>query len=328
MKKFMNGLDTMLAESLDGFAAAHADIVMLGGGHKFVRRRTLKPGKVALISGGGSGHEPLHAGFVGTGMLDAACPGQVFTSPTPDQMAEAAAEVDTGAGVLYIVKNYEGDVMNFEMAGELATGAVDRVIVNDDVAVEDSLYTTGRRGVAGTLVVEKIVGAAAEAGANLSEVKALGQSVNTATRSMGVALTSCTVPAAGKPMFEIGDNEMEFGVGIHGEPGRRRDTLKSADEIAAEICAAIAGDVDAKGREALLFVNGFGGTPAMELYLLYNAARREFEQRGVKVVRSLVGNYVTSLDMAGCSITLSLLDATTLNYWDAPVHTPALRWLL
>jgi dihydroxyacetone kinase-like protein len=328
MKKFMNGLDTMLAESLDGFAAAHADIVMLGGGHKFVRRRTLKPGKVALISGGGSGHEPLHAGFVGTGMLDAACPGQVFTSPTPDQMAEAAAEVDTGAGVLYIVKNYEGDVMNFEMAGELATGAVDRVIVNDDVAVEDSLYTTGRRGVAGTLVVEKIVGAAAEAGANLSEVKALGQSVNAATRSMGVALTSCTVPAAGKPMFEIGDNEMEFGVGIHGEPGRRRDTLKSADEIAAEICAAIAGDVDAKGREALLFVNGFGGTPAMELYLLYNAARREFEQRGVKVVRSLVGNYVTSLDMAGCSITLSLLDATTLNYWDAPVHTPALRWLL
>ena len=328
MKKFMNGLDTMLAESLDGFAAAHADIVMLGGGHKFVRRRTLKPGKVALISGGGSGHEPLHAGFVGTGMLDAACPGQVFTSPTPDQMAEAAAEVDTGAGVLYIVKNYEGDVMNFEMAGELATGAVDRVIVNDDVAVEDSLYTTGRRGVAGTLVVEKIVGAAAEAGANLSEVKALGQSVNAATRSMGVALTSCTVPAAGKPMFEIGDNEMEFGVGIHGEPGRRRDTLKSADEIAAEICAAIAGDVDAKGREALLFVNGFGGTPAMEIYLLYNAARREFEQRGVKVVRSLVGNYVTSLDMAGCSITLSLLDATTLNYWDAPVHTPALRWLL
>ena len=328
MKKFMNGLDAMLGESLDGFAAAHADIVTLGGGHKFVRRRTLRPGKVALISGGGSGHEPLHAGFVGTGMLDAACPGQVFTSPTPDQMAEAATEVDTGAGVLYIVKNYEGDVMNFEMAGELATGAVDRVIVNDDVAVEDSLYTTGRRGVAGTLVVEKIVGAAAEAGSGLTELKALGESVNAATRSMGVALTSCTVPAAGKPMFEIGDNEMEFGVGIHGEPGRRRDTLKSADEIAAEICAAIAGDVDAKGREALLFVNGFGGTPAMELYLMYNAARREFEQRGVKVVRSLVGNYVTSLDMAGCSITLSLLDATTLNYWDAPVHTPALRWLL
>jgi dihydroxyacetone kinase-like protein len=218
--------------------------------------------------------------------------------------------------------------MNFEMAGELATGAVDRVIVNDDVAVEDSLYTTGRRGVAGTLVVEKVVGAAAEAGAGLAELKAIGQSVNAATRSMGVALTSCTVPAAGKPMFEIGDNEMEFGVGIHGEPGRRRDKLKSADEIAAEICAAIAGDVDAKGREALLFVNGFGGTPAMELYLQYNAARREFEQRGVKVVRSLVGNYVTSLDMAGCSITLSLLDATTLNYWDAPVHTPALRWLL
>jgi dihydroxyacetone kinase-like protein len=260
------------------------------------------------------------------GMLDAACPGQVFTSPTPDQMAEAAAEVDTGAGVLYIVKNYEGDVMNFEMAAEIATGAVDRVLVNDDVAVENSLYTTGRRGVAGTLVVEKIVGAAAEAGADLAALKALGDSVNGATRSMGVALTSCTVPAAGKPMFEIGDGEMEFGVGIHGEPGRRRDRLRSADEIAAEICAAIAGDFDVEGREALLVVNGFGGTPTMELYLMYRSARREFEARGVNVARSLVGGYVTSLDMAGCSITLSLLDATTLDYWDAPVHTAALRW--
>jgi dihydroxyacetone kinase-like protein len=326
MKKFMNGVDTILTESLDGFAAAHADIVTLGGGHKFVRRRALKPGKVALISGGGSGHEPLHAGFVGMGMLDAACPGQVFTSPTPDQMAEAAAEVDTGAGVLYIVKNYEGDVMNFEMAGEMASGAVARVVVNDDVAVEDSLYTTGRRGVAGTLVVEKIVGAAAEAGAGLDALRALGEQVNGATRSMGVALTSCTVPAAGKPMFEIDDNEMEFGVGIHGEPGRRRDSLKSADDIAAEICAAIAGDFEVKGREALLFVNGFGGTPAMELYLMYNAARREFEARGAKVVRSLIGNYVTSLDMAGCSITLSLMDQRSLALWDAPVHTAALRW--
>jgi dihydroxyacetone kinase-like protein len=326
MKKFINSVDTILAESLDGFAAAHADIVVLGGGHKFVRRRELKPGKVALISGGGSGHEPLHAGLVGHGMLDAACPGQVFTSPTPDQMAEAAAEVDTGAGVLYIVKNYEGDVMNFEMAGEIAEGAVARVIVNDDVAVEDSLYTTGRRGVAGTLVVEKIVGAAAETGADLDALRQLGESVNAATRSMGVALTSCTVPAAGKPMFEIGDGEMEFGVGIHGEPGRRRDSLKSAEEIAAEICAAIAGDFDARSREALLFVNGFGGTPAMELYLMYNAARREFEQRGIKIARSLVGNYVTSLDMAGCSITLSLMDQRALGFWDAPVHTAALRW--
>ncbi|MHB1103696.1 MAG: dihydroxyacetone kinase subunit DhaK, partial [Devosia sp.] len=225
MKKLMNGVETILVESLDGFAAAHSDIVTLGGGHKFVRRQVLKPGKVALISGGGSGHEPLHAGFVGHGMLDAACPGQVFTSPTPDQMLEAAAEVDTGAGVLFIVKNYEGDVMNFDMAAEMADGKVEKIITNDDVAVEDSIYTTGRRGVAGTLVVEKIVGAAAETGMDLSGLKALGDAVNGATRSMGVALTSCTVPAAGKPTFAIGDGEMEFGVGIHGEPGRRRETL-------------------------------------------------------------------------------------------------------
>ena len=322
MKKFMNAVDTILAESLDGFTAAHADIVSLGAGHQFVRRRELKPGKVALISGGGSGHEPLHAGFVGHGMLDAACPGQVFTSPTPDQMLAAMADVDQGAGSLLIVKNYEGDVMNFEMAAEMAEAPVARVLVNDDIAVEDSLYTTGRRGVAGTLVVEKVVGADAEAGLDLEALKALGDSVNAATRSLGVALTSCTVPAAGKSMFEIGDMEMEFGVGIHGEPGRRRDSLKSADEIAA----AIARDIEVEAREALLFVNGFGGTPAMELYLMYNAARRALETHGVTVVRSLVGSYVTSLDMAGCSITLSLLDETQLGYWDAPVHTPSLRW--
>ncbi len=326
MKKFTNGIDTILTESLDGFAAAHADILVLGGGHKFVRRKALKPGKVALLSGGGSGHEPLHAGYIGHGMLDAACPGQVFSSPTPDQMLEAMAEVDTGAGVLLIVKNYEGDVMNFDMASEMASGPVARVLINDDVAVEDSLYTTGRRGVAGTLVVEKIVGAAAEQGASLDALKALGDRVNGATRSMGVALTSCTVPAAGRPMFEIGDNEMEFGVGIHGEPGRRRDTLRPADEIAQEMCDAIAADFEVKGREALLFVNGFGATPPMELYLMYNAARRAFEGHGVRVVRSLVGNYVTSLDMAGCSITLSLLDGEMLKHWDAPVHTAGLRW--
>ena len=326
MKKFMNAVDTILAESLDGFTAAHADIVSLGAGHQFVRRRELKPGKVALISGGGSGHEPLHAGFVGHGMLDAACPGQVFTSPTPDQMLAAMADVDQGAGSLLIVKNYEGDVMNFEMAAEMAEAPVARVLVNDDIAVEDSLYTTGRRGVAGTLVVEKVVGADAEAGLDLEALKALGDSVNAATRSLGVALTSCTVPAAGKSMFEIGDMEMEFGVGIHGEPGRRRDSLKSADEIADEIAAAIARDIEVEAREALLFVNGFGGTPAMELYLMYNAARRALETHGVTVVRSLVGSYVTSLDMAGCSITLSLLDETQLGYWDAPVHTPSLRW--
>jgi dihydroxyacetone kinase-like protein len=327
MKKFLNSVDTVLAESLDGFAAAHADILTLGGDHKFVRRAVLKPGKVALISGGGSGHEPLHAGFVGTGMLDAACPGQVFTSPTPDQMMEAASEVDTGAGVLLIVKNYEGDIMNFDMAAEMSSGPIEKVVVNDDVAVEDSLYTTGRRGVAGTLVVEKIVGAAAEEGADLMTLKALGDRVNRATRSMGVALTSCTVPAAGKPMFEIGDGEMEFGVGIHGEPGRRRDKLRSADEIATELCGAIAGDFgDVGSKRALLFVNGFGGTPLMELYLMYDSARKIFAGHGVTIARSLVGNYVTSLDMAGCSITLCLLDDDLARWWDAPVRTAALRW--
>ncbi len=326
MKKLINAVDTVLTESLDGFVAAHSDILVLGDGHKFVRRRHLKPGKVALISGGGSGHEPLHGGLVGHGMLDAACPGQVFTSPTPDQMIEAAAAVNTGAGVLFIVKNYEGDVMNFEMAAEMSEGVM-RVLTNDDVAVEDSLYTTGRRGVAGTLVVERIVGAAAEEGMALADLKRLGERVNAATRSMGVALTSCTVPAAGKPNFEIGDNEMEFGVGIHGEPGRRRDKLAPADAIAEEMCTAILGDLGAaaKGR-ALLFVNGFGGTPLMELYLMYNSARQIIEKQGVTVTRSLVGSYVTSLDMAGCSITLTMLDDEMARLWDAPVHTAALRW--
>ncbi|RWA59572.1 dihydroxyacetone kinase subunit DhaK [Mesorhizobium sp. M4B.F.Ca.ET.190.01.1.1] len=326
MKKFINAVDTVLTESLDGFVAAHSDILVLGDEHKFVRRRALKPGKVALISGGGSGHEPLHGGLVGHGMLDAACPGQVFTSPTPDQMLAAAGAVDTGAGCLFIVKNYEGDVMNFDMAAEMSEGVL-QVVTNDDVAVENSSYTTGRRGVAGTLVVEKIVGAAAEQGMALKDLKALGERVNGATRSMGVALTSCTVPAAGKPTFEIGDGEMEFGVGIHGEPGRRRDALKSADAIAEEICAAITGDLGGRARgPALLFVNGFGGTPSMELYLMYNSARRIFEASGVSVARSLVGSYVTSLDMAGCSITLTMLDDEMTTLWDAPVHTAALRW--
>lgn len=326
MKKLMNSVGTILTDSLDGFVAAHGDILTLGDEHKFVRRKELKPGKVALISGGGSGHEPLHGGLVGFGMLDAACPGQVFTSPTPDQMLAAAQAVDTGAGCLFIVKNYEGDVMNFEMAAEMADN-VATVITNDDVAVENSSYTTGRRGVAGTLVVEKIVGAAAEEGRDLAALKALGERVNAATRSMGVALTSCTVPAAGKPTFDIGEDEMEFGVGIHGEPGRRRDKLKNADAIAEEIVNAILADLGdmAKG-EALLFVNGFGGTPAMELYVVYNSARKLLEAKGIRVTRSLVGSYVTSLDMAGCSITVTMLDAETTKLWDAPVHTSALRW--
>lgn len=327
MKKLINAVDTILTESLDGFCAAHSDLVTLGEEHKFVRRRVPKAGKVALISGGGSGHEPLHAGFVGHGMLDAACPGQVFTSPTPDQMLAAAEAVDGGAGILFIVKNYEGDVMNFDMAAEIAGGVeVLTIRTNDDVAVEDSLYTTGRRGVAGTLIVEKMVGAAAEAGTNLTALQALGEAVNGRTRSMGVALTSCTVPAAGIPTFEIGDDEMEMGVGIHGEPGRRRVAVRNADAIAEEMMTAILSDLGAKKGEALLLVNGFGATPLMELYLMYNSARRIAEKSGWKIARSLVGNYVTSLDMAGCSLTVSVLDEDSLGLWDAPVHTPGLRW--
>jgi dihydroxyacetone kinase-like protein len=327
MKKFVNSIDAVLAESLDGFVAAHADILAMGGERKFVRRKALKAGKVALVSGGGSGHEPLHGGFVGHGMLDAACPGQVFTSPTPDQMLAAAEAVDTGGGCVFIVKNYEGDVMNFDMAREMAGREIVTILTNDDVAVENSLYTTGRRGVAGTLIVEKIAGAVAEAGGDLAAVKAAGDRVNERTRSMGVAFTSCTVPAAGKPTFDIGEGEMEMGVGIHGEPGRRREKLKSANAIADEMLAAILGDLggEAKG-DCLLLVNGFGGTPLMELYLMHHAARTILEKRGLSIARSLTGNYVTSLEMAGCSLTVSMLDAETCKLWDAPVHTPALRW--
>jgi phosphoenolpyruvate---glycerone phosphotransferase subunit DhaK len=327
MKKFINSPETLLAESLDGFAAAHADIVALGPERKFLRRRSSTPTKVALVSGGGSGHEPLHAGFVGYGMLDAACPGQIFTSPTPDQIVAAAEDVAGEAGVLFIVKNYAGDRMNFEMAAEMAACRSASVITNDDVAVENSTHTEGRRGVAGTLVVEKIVGAAAEKGADLAACAALGARVNAQTRSMGVALSSCTVPAAGTPTFALGDDEMEMGVGIHGEPGRRRVKLTPADAIAEEMTSAILGDLPITGgSEALLLVNGFGGTPLLELYLMYGAARRVLERRSVTVVRSLVGSYVTSLEMAGCSITVSLLDPETTTLWDHPVHTAALKW--
>jgi phosphoenolpyruvate---glycerone phosphotransferase subunit DhaK len=327
MKKLINSVDTVLSDSLRGFCRAHGDILVAGEDLKFIRRKDLKQGKVALISGGGSGHEPLHGGLVGHGMLDAACPGQVFTSPTPDQMIAAVEAVDTGAGALFIVKNYEGDVMNFEMAAEMAASEIATVLTNDDVAVEDSLYTTGRRGVAGTLVVEKIVGAAAEAGGDLASLKALGDRVNARTRSMGVALTSCTVPAAGKPMFEIGDGEMEMGVGIHGEPGRRRVKLATAEEIAAEMTGAILRDLgDAAAGEVLLFVNGFGATPAMELYLMYGEAAKSVDAAGLSIARSLVGNYVTALDMAGCSITVTVLDEEMKRFWDASVHTAALRW--
>lgn len=331
MKKLINGTDTVLAECLDGFAAAHADIVELGEERKFIRRRSLKRGKVALISGGGSGHEPLHGGFVGHGMLDAACPGQVFTSPTPDQMIAAAQAVDSGGGALFIVKNYEGDVMNFAMAAEMAAdmtaGPIATVITDDDVAVETSTYSTGRRGVAGTMIVERLVGAAAEQGRDLAALQAYGQKVNARTRSMGVALTSCTVPAAGRPTFVLAEDEMEMGVGIHGEPGRHRVKLATADAIAAEMLGAITGDLAPKpGQQAILLINGFGGTPSMELYLMCNAARRILAGHKVLAARCLVGSYVTSLEMAGCSITLSLVDDADLALWNTPVHTAALRW--
>ncbi|MGI9417164.1 MAG: dihydroxyacetone kinase subunit DhaK [Geminicoccaceae bacterium] len=328
MKKFVNDVDDILKEALDGFGRAHADLVKVHHEPAFVTRaQPARKGKVALISGGGSGHEPLHAGFVGEGMLDAACPGAVFTSPTPDQMVAAAEAVENGGGVLFIVKNYEGDVMNFEMAAEMISCEQASVVTNDDCAVEDSTYTTGRRGVAGTIVVEKMVGALAEQGGDLGACQALGDKVNTATRSMGVALTSCTVPAAGSPTFEIGDDEIEMGVGIHGEPGRKRIKLKSADAIVEEMSDAIFSDLGgSKGDEALLLVNGFGATPAMELYLVYEAAAKRLEGKGVTIARSLIGNYCTSLDMAGCSLTVTRLDDDLKGYWDAPVRTSGLRW--
>ena len=327
MKKLINDVEDVLSESLAGFCAAHSDIVRIGEQAPFVQRQHLKPGKVALVSGGGSGHEPLHTGFVGYGMLDAACPGQMFTSPTPDLILAAAEAADTGAGVLFIVKNYEGDVMNFEMAREMSGKSIATVITDDDVAVETSTFSTGRRGVAGTLIVEKILGAAAEQGRDLAGLKALGDRVNAATRSIGIALTSCTVPAAGKPTFELAEDEMEMGVGIHGEPGRRRVKIRPAAAIAAEMVEAITGDLGARGRgEAILLINGFGATPLSELYLMYDAVRGLLEPAGTIVTRSLVGNFVTSLDMAGCSATVSMLDEETKRLWDAPVHTAALRW--
>ena len=328
MKKFVNDVEDILSQSLNGFARAHADLVELVLEPTFVRRKDpTRSGKVALISGGGSGHEPLHAGFVGYGMLDAACPGHVFTSPTPDQMVAAASAVDGGAGFLWIVKNYSGDVMNFEMAAELIEGDHATVLIADDVAVEDSSFTVGRRGVAGTMIVEKIVGAAAEAGANLAELKSLGDDVAARTRSIGVALTSCIVPAAGTPTFTLGENEMEMGVGIHGEPGRRRVALATAAEIADEMVGAVLSDLaPATGLEVLLHVNGFGGTPLMELYLMYDQAARMLTERGIEISRSLIGEYTTSLEMAGCSITVTVLDQRLSVLWDAPVHTSALRW--
>jgi dihydroxyacetone kinase-like protein len=327
MKKFVNDVENLLQESLHGMAAAHPDLLALHLEPTYVTRKERAGSKVALISGGGSGHEPLHCGFIGKGMLDAACPGQVFTSPTPDQMMAAAAAVDNGQGVLFIVKNYAGDVMNFQMAVEMMPQSSATVLVNDDVAVERSTHGTGRRGVAGTMIVEKIVGAAAEAGASLEQCKVLGDRVNSRTASMGVAFTSCTVPAAGRATFDIADNEMEFGVGIHGEPGRRRGPVRPAQELVDELMDAILGDLKPKaGTQLLLHVNGFGGTPLIELYLLYHCANQLLQARGLKVARSLVGNYTTALEMAGASLTVTMLDEELKSLWDAPVHTAALRW--
>jgi phosphoenolpyruvate---glycerone phosphotransferase subunit DhaK len=327
MKKFINNVDTVLNESLQGFALAHSDIVEFNAEPRYIKRKTLKhPGKVVLISGGGSGHEPLHTGFVGRGMLDVACPGQVFTSPAPDQMLAATQAVQQGGGVLFIVKNYAGDVMNFEIASEMLEFPNASVLVSDDVSLPKA-HSTGRRGVAGTLIVEKMVGAAAENGASLAECKVLGDRINLVTASMGVALTSCTVPALGKPTFALGENEMEIGVGIHGERGRETLPLKNATEIVEQVATIINEDLQPKkSQETLLHINGFGGTPLMELYLLYDLAAAFWQKRGVNITRSLVGNFTTSLDMAGASITLSLLDEELARLWDAPVHTAALRW--
>ncbi|MBI5276524.1 MAG: dihydroxyacetone kinase subunit DhaK [Burkholderiales bacterium] len=327
MKKFINLPSDTVYECALGFAAAHAGLVALNEEPLFIRRREPSRAKVALISGGGSGHEPLHIGFVGTGMLDAACPGQVFTSPTPDQMLAAAKAVGGEAGVLFIVKNYAGDVLNFQMAMDMMTTEFASVLVNDDVSMDSAAHTAGRRGLAGTVVVEKIVGAAAERGDGLAACKRMADRVNSRTASIGVALTSCTVPEAGVPTFEIGHGEMEIGVGIHGEPGRRRAAVQPAAAIVEELLPPILKDIGAKaGDEVLLFVNGLGGTPLMELYLLYRDAADQLSKAGLQVARSLVGNYTTSLETAGASLTVTLLDAELAALWDAPVLTPALRW--
>lgn len=328
MKKFLNDTDSLLREALAGMASVHSDLLEVQLDPTYVRRanQPAKP-KVALLSGGGFGHEPLHVGFVGQGMLDATCPGQVFTSPTPDQMLAAAQAVDMGKGILLVVKNYAGDFMNFQMASEMLEMPNATVLLNDDVAVENSTHTTGRRGVAGTVVVEKMIGAAAELGADLAQCKELGDRVNKATASMGVAFTSCTVPAAGRPTFEIGADEIEVGVGIHGEPGRRRDKLQRADVIVDELLSAILRDLSPRaGAELLLHVNGFGGTPLMELYLLHNRAEAQLRSLGFKPARALVGNYTTSLEMVGASLTVTVLDSELQQLWDAPVHTAALGW--
>lgn len=354
MKKLINNPDDVLREQLEGMQLAHQDLIHVHFEPAFITRKQATPkGKAALISGGGSGHEPMHGGFVGYGMLDAACPGEIFTSPTPDQMFEAGKAVNSGAGILNLVKNYTGDVMNFEMAADMlmAEGInVQNLIIDDDVAVKDSLYTAGRRGVGTTVLMEKIVGAAAEDGYNLEQLAALARKVNRYGRSMGMALTSCITPANGSPSFEIGDDEMEIGIGIHGEPGIQREKMKTVDEITEMMTLGILDDpayhrnlrewstekgewIDVpetdepfqSGEEVIAFVNSMGGTPVSELYGVYRKMNEIIEKKGLKVVRNLIGPYITSLEMQGCSITLLKADKEILKYWDAPVLTPALR---
>jgi dihydroxyacetone kinase-like protein len=331
MKKLINDPANVVSDALRGIEAAHPEL-RVDHEHKVIYRANAPvSGKVALVSGGGSGHEPLHGGFVGQGMLDAACAGEVFTSPVPDQMLAATKAVDGGAGVLHIVKNYTGDIMNFEMSAELAaaeTGVdVVSVVTDDDVAVQDSLYTAGRRGVGVTVLLEKIAGAAAEERRSLSDVADVARRVNANGRSMGIALTSCTVPAAGKPTFELGEDEIEVGVGIHGEPGRSRVPLAPARDIARMLLDPILGDFDFTGGDGVIaFVNGMGGTPLLELYVMYGEVAALLDSAGIRIARSLVGPYITSLEMAGCSLTLLKVDEEILRLWDAPVRTPALRW--
>lgn len=327
MKKFINSSEDLVRDSAAGLVMAHEDLLALNQSPLFICRRTPKQGRVALVSGGGSGHEPLHTGYVGHGMLDAACPGQVFTAPTPDQIVAAAQRVEAGQGVLLLVKNYAGDCASFQVASDMLELECATVLINDDVAVEHSTRTPGRRGVAGTVIVEKMVGAAAEAGANLYECKVLGTRVNTNTASMGVALTSCTVPEAGAATFDIDSCEMEVGVGIHGEPGRHRSKMMPADDIVALLLEPLLADLSlSPGRSVLLHVNGFGGTPLIELHLLNHIATQRLRSAGLTVKRWLVGNHTTSLEMAGASLTLTALDDELTSLWDAPVTTASLRW--
>jgi phosphoenolpyruvate---glycerone phosphotransferase subunit DhaK len=331
LKKLVNDPSDLVKESLVGLAAAHGDLLRYDPDDQVVVRADAPvEGKVALVSGGGSGHEPLHGGFVGRGMLDAACPGEVFTSPVPEQMLAATKAVDGGAGVIHLVKNDTGDVMNFKLAAEDAEDEgieVVSVLIDDDVAVQDSLYTAGRRGVGATVLAEKIAGAAADRGDDVQSVAAIATRVNEQARSFGVALSSCTPPAAGKPIFDLPEGEMEVGIGIHGEPGRRREPLASGSEIAALLVDAVVSDLSPEGGTKVLpFVNGMGGTPQIELYLLYGEVEKRLRDAGLDPVRRLVGSYITSLEMAGGSLTLLALDDELTTLWDAPVHTPALRW--